>query len=146
MNTNKSNSLKDILNNYLHELEDMEDVEDEEMEEYNSEDLIRDIKQLNYHNQDLHNSVSKIKEVLGNISTNAKRASHHLMNELRSKDEFATGIVKENAKQIRKMAENIDIMLEGLNVPLMKGLLAVEEVGQLLDRYYTIDEIIEEEI
>jgi len=137
-----SRNIKSILNQVLDEIGN---DEEEQPLEYNKEQLIQDIKRLNYLNDNLHKSVDMIKETFSSIANNANFASHHLVKEVEGRtSSFSSGIVKENAKALKSLSEKLTDIAESITEPMMKGIVLVEDIGQLLDRYYSIDEIIEE--
>jgi len=139
-------NIKSLINQVMSELDgyDGEEGEEEEIVEYDKKDLIRDIKQLNLYNNNLHESFRKLNDTLKRIRENSKKASHHLVREVEMRDPFASTIVKENAKKLKQLSEDLQGTMEAIYEPAMKSLVTVEEIGHLLDRYYKIDEIIDE--
>ncbi len=95
-------------------------------------------KKLNELNNRLHECYKGINEAIPSLIKNAKCASHHLMKEIENKDSFTTGIVKENAKELRQLSEKLAGIYEGVREPLLKLASMSEDIGQKLDRYYNI--------
>jgi len=132
-------NIRSILNQVLDELDNADDNE-EETPEYDKEELIDDIRQLNHYNNTLHESANNIKKLFESISNNALFASHHLIKEVEKKaDSFATNIVTDNAKQLKGLSEKLKGVAESIREPVMKGIVLVEEIGALLNRYYKIE-------
>ncbi len=131
----KPQSLKNILDQII---SDYEGDDEQEPLEYNADELVQEIGKLNELNNRLHECYKGINEAIPSLIKNAKCASHHLMKEIENKDSFTTGIVKENAKELRQLSEKLAGIYEGVREPLLKLASMSEDIGQKLDRYYNI--------
>ena len=135
-------NLKDLMLQALKTYDDDNPDDPEGELEYDKDKMIEEIKTLNKVNTEAHACAKRLKEIFECLSTNSKHAAHHLVKEASTKgDNYALKFVKENAKHLRKLSENLSEVSNKINDSIVEGLLVVDEIGQGLDRYYDIEDI-----
>jgi len=131
------NNLYQIMNDALKNYNMENEEEEVEEPDYDEEELIRDVYDINSANNMVHEGCKKIREGLAKFVNCSNKCSYHITKKV-NEDNFSAGLVKENAKELKKMSETLGQLAESMNEPLLKSMSLSEQIGMLLDRYYEI--------
>ena len=138
---NSPSNLQKLLGKVMSSIEEMQD-KDEDVS-YDSKELIENIGKLNEVGQIVQESYSNFMDSLRKISEYAKLASHHIVKEAESNPEFSgkfsSSIVKDNSKEIKKLQESLDSIIDDLKEVASNAMSITDGIGKALDRYYLIN-------